>query len=77
MDQLAETFAKYHRRLNEIVNVLVRRGLPTARDNAASSIAFRPVNGVSTPKLGISRLNSPAYVYPCQRFAAPSRVANA
>ena len=26
MDQLAETFAKYHRRLNEIVNVLARYG---------------------------------------------------
>jgi hypothetical protein len=26
-------------------------------------------NGVSTPTTLISRLNSPAYAYPCQRFA--------
>src|SRR5450631_2925149 len=51
-----------------------RRVHQTARDNAASGVAFRLVNGVGTPKLRISRLNSPAYVYPCQRFAAPSRV---
>ncbi len=27
-------------------------------------------NGVGTPKALISRLNSPACTYPCQRFAA-------
>jgi hypothetical protein len=32
---------------------------------------------VGTPNQAISRLNSPACVYPCQRFAAPSRNANA
>ena len=35
------------------------------------------VNGVGTPKPLISRLNGRACTYPCQRFAAPSRVANA
>jgi hypothetical protein len=29
------------------------------------------------PRIPISRLNSPAYTCPCERFAAPSRVANA
>ena len=35
------------------------------------------LNDVGTPKPLISRLNSPACAYPCQRFAAPSRIANA
>ena len=34
-------------------------------------------DGVSTPIRLISRLNSPACTCPCERFAAPSRVANA
>jgi len=34
-------------------------------------------DGVGTPISLISRLNDPACTYPCQRFAAPSRVANA
>ena len=33
-------------------------------------------DGVGTPIPLISRLNGPACTYPCQRFAAPSRVAN-
>ena len=35
------------------------------------------LNGVGTPNTLISRLNRPAYTSPCQRFAAPSRNANA
>jgi hypothetical protein len=33
-------------------------------------VAFRPYDGVGIPEVVISRLNSPACVYPCQRFAA-------
>jgi len=34
----------------------------------APGVAFRPYDGVGTPKVVISRLSSPACVYPCQRF---------
>ena len=53
------------------------RGPLVARDNAASDVAFRHSHGVGTPKHLISRLNSPACTCPCERFAAPLRVANA
>jgi hypothetical protein len=58
-------------------------GSTTARDPlapcdiAASGVAFRHSHNVDTPDHLISRLNSPAYTCPCERFAAPSRVANA
>ena len=35
------------------------------------------LDSVGTPIVAISRLNSPACTYPCQRFATPSRVADA
>jgi hypothetical protein len=47
---------------------MTARGPTTARDNAAAGVAFRLHNDVSTPRPWISRLNSPAYVYPCQHF---------
>ena len=53
------------------------RGSLTACDGAASDVAFRHSHDVGTPVALISRLNSPAYTCPCERFAAPSRVANA
>lgn len=37
--------------------------------NVASSVAFRSFDNVGTPIPLISRLNSPAYTYPCERFA--------
>jgi hypothetical protein len=37
--------------------------------NAASDVAFHPFDSVGTPVSLISRLNSPAYTYPCERFA--------
>jgi len=37
--------------------------------NATGRIAFQPRRRCRHPKLMISRLNSPAYTYPCQRFA--------
>lgn len=36
-----------------------------------------PFDGVGTPETLISRLNSPAYAYPCQRFADALTDANA
>jgi hypothetical protein len=45
--------------------------------SAVSNVAFRRTDSVGTPDLLISRLNSPACTYPCERFAAPLRVANA
>jgi hypothetical protein len=44
-----------------------------ARDSAASSVAFHRCDSVGIPMPWISRLNSPAYTYPYQRFATPSR----
>ena len=41
--------------------------------NATDSVAFRSFDNVGTPNSLISRLNSPAYTCPCQRFATPSR----
>ena len=37
--------------------------------NATGGIAFRTFDNVGTPIPLISRLNSPAYTYPCERFA--------
>jgi hypothetical protein len=48
-----------------------------ARDSATVDVAFRTYHGVGTPNSLITRLNSPACTCPCERFAAPSRVANA
>ena len=56
---------------------LTARGPTTARANAPADVAFRLHNSVSTPRPWISRLNSPAYVYPCQRFADALTNANA
>ena len=47
------------------------------RDTATDDVAFRVDERVGIPDKNISRLNTPARVHPCQRFAAPSRVANA
>ena len=44
----------------------VRKGLAIAPPAMLPSASC---NGVSTPTILISRLNSPAYAYPCQRFA--------
>jgi hypothetical protein len=54
-----------------------RAGPLTPRDSAASDVAFRLVDGVDTPNRVISRRNSPAYAYPCQRFADTLTSANA
>jgi hypothetical protein len=56
---------------------MTARGPLTARDNAADDVAFHLLDSVGTPKILISRLNSPACTYPCQRFATPSRVVDA
>ncbi len=46
-----------------------------ARSGNSSRVALLPmwpsasVDGVGTPIVLISRLNGPAYAYPCQRFA--------
>jgi hypothetical protein len=53
-----------------------RGSLPT-RENAANDVAFHVYNRVGTPDDAISGLNSPPACTPVQRFAAPSRVANA
>ena len=37
--------------------------------SADRGVAFRPIDSVGTPVLVISRLNSPACTFPCQRFA--------
>ena len=37
--------------------------------NATGGVAFRTFDNVGTPIPLISRLNSPAYTYPCERFA--------
>jgi len=50
-----------------------RRAHQRLAHNAAGSIAFRLLDNVGTPKKLISRLNSPAYTHPYQRFATPSR----
>src|SRR6266542_6925094 len=44
------------------------RGPPTTRESAADDVAFHPVVRRRHPGTLISRLNSPAYAYPCQRF---------
>jgi hypothetical protein len=41
---------------------------PTTRANAAGDVAFHPVVRRRHPETLISRLNSPAYAYPYQRF---------
>ena len=47
------------------------RGPPTARVyGAAADVAFRSFGQRRHPETLISRLNSPACTYPCQRFAA-------
>ena len=43
---------------------------PRLAYNATAGVAFRPVDSVGTPNSIISRLNSPACTYPCQRFTA-------
>ena len=45
--------------------------------SATSDSAFRSLDNVGTTKIFISRLNSPAYTSPCQRFATPLRVVDA
>src|SRR5664280_635233 len=56
-------------RLNACTGSLTARGPLTARDNAASDVAFRPLGRRRHPEQMISRLNDPAYVSLCQRFA--------
>src|SRR5450759_297400 len=56
-------------RLNACTGSLTARGPLTARDNAASDVAFRPLGRRRHPEPMISRLNNPAYVSLCQRFA--------
>ena len=46
------------------------RGPPAARANAADDVAFRLVGQRRHPEVVISRLNSPACTYPCQRFTS-------
>jgi hypothetical protein len=46
-----------------------RAGPTSDSPNATDRIAFHQGDSVGTPKLMISRLNSPAYTCPCQRFA--------
>ena len=53
------------------------QGPLATRDNAASDIAFRTYDRVGTLDNGVFEAQYPARVHPCQRFAAPSRVANA
>ena len=48
---------------------LTARGPLAARASAASDVAFRPLGRRRHPGLMISRLNNPAYVSLCQRFA--------
>jgi hypothetical protein len=45
--------------------------------SAVRDVAFRWTDSVGTPDLLITRLDSPACTCPCERFAAPLRVANA
>jgi hypothetical protein len=54
-----------------------RAGPANNSHNAADRVAFRNTKNVGTPEDIISRLNSPAYVYPCQRFANALTNANA
>src|SRR5206468_6907143 len=46
------------------------RGPPPARANADGDVAFRLVGQRRHPEVVISRLNSPACTYPCQRFTS-------
>ena len=46
-----------------------RAGPASDSHNATGRVAFRHWDSVGTPELRISRLNSPAYTCPCQRFA--------
>jgi hypothetical protein len=52
-------------------------GSPGSSHSATGDIAFHLKYSVSTPIALISRLNSPACTYPCQRFATPSRAVDA
>jgi len=45
------------------------RGPPATRANATGDVAFRLVGRRRYPGIVISRLNSPACAFPCQRFA--------
>ena len=65
------------RRFRTCTGSSTARGPLAALDSATSDVAFRHSHDVGTPNHLISRLNSPAYTCPCERFAAPSRVANA
>ncbi len=47
-----------------------RAGPLAARENAANDVAFRPLGQRRHPEELISRLNDPAYVFLCQRFAS-------
>jgi hypothetical protein len=46
-----------------------RTGPTSDSHNATGRIAFHQSHNVGTPDKMITRLNSPAYTYPCQRFA--------
>jgi hypothetical protein len=54
-----------------------RAGSTGHSHNATDDLAFRLVVRRRHPELLISRLNSPAYAYPCQRFADALTNANA
>jgi hypothetical protein len=59
------------RRFRTCHGSLTARGPLTARDNAASGVAFHHWDSVGAPASLFSRLNSPACACPCQRFATP------
>jgi hypothetical protein len=52
------------------------RGRRAARNHAPRRVAFRCLDGVGTPEQTFAA-QWLAYAFPCQRFAAPSRVADA
>jgi hypothetical protein len=52
------------------------QGRRAARDGASRHVAFRCLDGVGTPEQTFAA-QWLAYAFPCQRFAAPSRVAGA
>jgi hypothetical protein len=52
------------------------RGQRAARVCATRHVAFRCLDGVGTPEQTFAA-QWLAYAFPCQRFAAPSRVADA
>ena len=48
-----------------------RAGSPDGSRITLPEVLPSAFNGVGTPVFYISRLNSPACAYPCQRFTAP------